>query len=236
MAALTFPEVRRALQALSMLYVHRREKLPDGHGLDSAGKRAAYALFFGPLHYLAVEEVVRGMELTPPGLAEIVDLGCGTGAASAAWAAQFEKPPQITACDRNNWAVEEARRTCDFFGFRATVRRADLGEFRTRGRHSAVLAAWAANEQEESRREALLRRLLSAAERGSTILVVEPIAKRLNPWIDKWIQAFEAAGGSSREWRLKLDLPPLLAELDRAAGLNHRTEVTCRTLVLNRKP
>ena len=41
---LTFPEVRRALQALSALYVGGRGKLADGAALEGRGKRAAFAL------------------------------------------------------------------------------------------------------------------------------------------------------------------------------------------------
>src|SRR5215207_2555953 len=44
--ALSFQEVRRSVQALSSLYVERREKLRQGAALDGAGKRAAFATFF----------------------------------------------------------------------------------------------------------------------------------------------------------------------------------------------
>ena len=40
---LTFQEVRRALQALSSLYVERRGRLASGAALESEGKRAAFA-------------------------------------------------------------------------------------------------------------------------------------------------------------------------------------------------
>ena len=45
LSELTFAEVRRGLQALSSLYVERRERLADGAALDGAGKRAAFALY-----------------------------------------------------------------------------------------------------------------------------------------------------------------------------------------------
>ncbi|MBA3888795.1 MAG: hypothetical protein H0X67_24180, partial [Acidobacteria bacterium] len=46
---LTPAEVARALRALSSCYVERRSKLARGGALDSAGKRAAFALFYAPL-------------------------------------------------------------------------------------------------------------------------------------------------------------------------------------------
>ena len=55
----SFSEVRRALQALSSLYVERRRKLSSGGALAGHGKRAAFALYYGPLHFLIVREIVR---------------------------------------------------------------------------------------------------------------------------------------------------------------------------------
>ena len=43
-AELTFAEVRRALQALSSLYVERRDAIAAGKALEGRGKRAAFAL------------------------------------------------------------------------------------------------------------------------------------------------------------------------------------------------
>src|SRR4051794_34952504 len=51
LADLTSSEVARALRALSSCYVERRARLATGGALDSAGKRAAFALFYAPLHF-----------------------------------------------------------------------------------------------------------------------------------------------------------------------------------------
>ena len=65
LADLRVPEVTRALRALSSAYVERRRQTTSAGGrhvhgaLDSAGKRAAFALFYAPLHFIAVSEVVR---------------------------------------------------------------------------------------------------------------------------------------------------------------------------------
>ena len=77
----------RALRALSSAYVERRESaLADHKALDGAGKRAAFALYYGPLHFLLVNHIVReiGVSFSP---GTVVDLGCGTGVAGAAIAA-----------------------------------------------------------------------------------------------------------------------------------------------------
>src|SRR5665213_1682977 len=92
LADLRFPEVSRALRALSSTYVERRGRIGDGAALSGAGKRAAFALFYGPLHYLLVRAIVDEL----PGAAAVrptlVDLGCGTGAASVAWAGMSGMP------------------------------------------------------------------------------------------------------------------------------------------------
>src|SRR4030095_16950831 len=94
---LRFPEGSRALRALSSTYIERRGSIHHGAGLAGAGKRACFALFYGPLHYLIVDEVVRHLDSgTQP--RALVDLGCGTGAAGAAWAVRSSLGP-VTAVD-----------------------------------------------------------------------------------------------------------------------------------------
>src|SRR5207253_7563046 len=56
---LTFSEVRRAVQALSSRYIERRGRLDRHSPLDGAGKRAAVAMVFAPLHFLLVRHIVR---------------------------------------------------------------------------------------------------------------------------------------------------------------------------------
>ena len=86
LADLTFREVSRALRALSATYVERRARIREGAALAGAGQRAAFALFYGPLHYLLVRQIVETLGAVRPRVATLVDLGCGTGAAGAAWA------------------------------------------------------------------------------------------------------------------------------------------------------
>jgi hypothetical protein len=94
---------------------------------------------------------------------------------------------------------------------------------------SSILAAFAVNEVRDEARDPLLQLLFERAGRGDRVLVVEPLAGFVAPWWQGWQVAVERAGGRADEWRFRVALPPLVAKLDRAAGLNHR-ELTGRSL------
>jgi hypothetical protein len=227
LADLRFGEVSRALRALSATYVERRRTIQEGAALAGAGKRAAFALFYGPLHFLTVRGIVERLDASIATSAVLVDLGCGTGASGAAWAAQAGMR-SVVALDRHPWAVAEAGRTYRHFDIAARVSRGDL----LRGwpsRGAAFLAAYSVNELRVDARDQLLSRLLERASRGDAVLVVEPLARSAAPWWPAWKAAFNQAGGRGDEWRFPSRLPELVARLDRAAGLDHR-EHTARSL------
>jgi SAM-dependent methyltransferase len=254
---LTFQEVSRALRALSATYVERRDRIREGAALSGAGKRAAFALFYGPLHYLLVREIVNAIAdgdpervaprtgtgatlpvrgATPPvrgatlsGSPTLVDLGCGTGAAGAAWADACGTKPQVIGVDRHPWTLTEAAQTYREFGLRARTVRADAASVPLPKPPAMIVAAFTVNELTDESRAVLLPRLLEAASRGDRVLIVEPLARAAAPWWRRWADAFTSAGGRADEWRFKAELPPLVAKLDRAAGLNHR-ELTGRSL------
>src|SRR4051812_28813010 len=125
LADLRIPEVTRALRALSSAYVERRHTVARGGPLDSAGKRAAFALFYAPLHFLAAARVIESIPAatTPP--AAILDVGCGTGAAGAAWAVTAGGSPVVTGIDRHPWAIDEARWTYRTLGVKGLARHGD---------------------------------------------------------------------------------------------------------------
>lgn len=226
---LTFSEVRKALQALSSLYVERREKLREGQALGSDGKRAAFALYYGPLHLLTVRDVVRALaaaEMRPP----LVDLGCGTGVSAAGWALAAPAPIEIVGVEKNGWAAGEARFTFASLGLRGRVVREDVARFALPPA-GAILLAYTVNELDDDARDALLPRLVQAARTGSQVLVVEPIARRGNAWWNAWSAAFSAAGGRDDDWRFKAALPERLRLLAKAAGLD-ATERLARSLYL----
>jgi len=235
LADLTPSEVARALRALSSCYVERRAKLAAGEALGSRGKRAAFALFYGPLHFFVTREIVRAMPESQAGLRSIVDLGCGTGAAGIAWAIGAHVP-RIAGFDRSAWAVDEATRGYRAFHLDGRAARRDLAALAGRGREpfradtgTGVLAAYLINELDDGARGAMLRQLLTARASGSRVLVVEPIAHRTAPWWAEWTAAFARVGGRADEWRFQVPLPPTQQRLAKAAGLDPR-ELTARSL------
>lgn len=231
LANLTPSEVTRALRALSSCYVERRERLARGGPLDSAGKRAAFALFYAPLHFIVTREVVRALPGSGGGLDRLIDLGCGTGPAGAAWALEGGGA-RVTGCDRNPWAVAEANWTYRVLRVDGRAAKQDIESTSIRGGAGAgIIAAYSINELPDERRAALLPRLMGAHAQGARVLVIEPIARRQAPWWNAWQEAFTGAGGRANEWRFRIELPGRQRALARAAGLDPR-ELTARSLFL----
>jgi SAM-dependent methyltransferase len=221
--------VSRSLRALSSTYVERRSTIAAGAALQGRGKRAAFALFYGPLHFLLIDHIVRGL---PHALAitRLLDLGCGTGASGAAWAAAAVRTPTVAAIDRHPWALGEAAATYRHFGVPVRTRQDDVTRVRIPSEPTAILAAFTLNELDEGSRDAVLEHQLESVDRrGHQLLVVEPLAGFVARWWNRWRDRFEAAGGRSDEWRVRAELPSIVARLDRAAGLDHR-EITGRSL------
>jgi SAM-dependent methyltransferase len=218
---LRVPEVTRALRALSSAYVERRD--------TAAGKRAAFALFYGPLHFLTAYCVVQALEAHQPAPRLIVDLGCGTGVAGAAWAIASRGTP-VVGIDRHPWAVAEARWTYRELGVDGRARMSDIARAAALRPGTAVIAGYVLNELPQAARERLQTQLVEAAGRGVRVLVIEPIARKLTPW---WpsaeLQIRSIDGGRADEWRFPITLPPSLQLLDKAAGLDH-SELTARSL------
>ncbi len=242
----------RALRALSSTYVERRAKVAEGAALSGAGKRAAFALFYGPLHFLLIRHITQNLPGAGAGIPTLIDLGCGTGASGAAWVAticQVSATPtsrvvsdtigsgvvsdtmRIVGIDRHPWAVGEAAATYRAFGLKATVRRGDITTAALPKGPAAILAAFTLNELADAARDALLDTLVERASRGDRVLIVEPVAGFVARWWNRWRDAFESAGGRGDQWRVRAEPPPIVAKLDRAAGLKHR-EITGRSLWL----
>ena len=239
LADLTVSEVARALRALSSCYVERRSKLAEGGALSSAGKRAAFALFYGPQHLLITRAILKALPPAAGEVTDIVDLGCGTGAAGVAWALA-SGAQAMRGIDRHPWAIAEAKWTYRQFQLSSHVVQAHIAAPDMSGLKrtligarpgTGVLAAYAANELAPDGRARLLPLLLDAGAQGARVLVVEPIARRSLPWWSEWQAAFEGAGGRADEWRFPADLPPTQRALARAAGLDPR-ELTARSLFL----
>lgn len=228
LASLRPSEVSRALRSLSSYYVERRSKLAQGAALNTAGKRAAFALFYGPLHFLVTREIITAIERARY-VAQILDLGCGTGAAAAAWAVTGGRC-EVNGVDKHPWAVDEANWTYRQFAITGYARQADIVRTAIRGRKGhGILAAYSINELDDESRATLLPRLREAKENGSHVLVIEPIAKKALTWWPEWEGEFLTAGGRTDEWRFRTELPERQRALGRAAGLDPR-ELTARSL------
>src|SRR5882672_6566803 len=194
LADLRVPEVTRALRALSSAYVERRHTVARGGPLDSAGKRAAFALFYAPLHFLAARHVVESLGAHEPPPAAILDIGCGTGAAGAAWALAAGGVPSVTGIDRHPWAADETRWTYRALGLRGTAKAGDAGRLPVMKAASGVIAAYVLNELPADARAQTEDQLFAAASCGVRVLVLEPIARGVAPWWDATARRAVAVG------------------------------------------
>jgi Methyltransferase small domain len=230
LANLTRPELTRALRALSSCYVERRGRLSHGGALDSAGKRAAFALFYAPLHFLTTRAIVEALELDRVAVRQIADAGCGTGAAGAAWAVAVDGRPSVRGVDLNAWAVQEANWTYSRFKIKGCAVRGDVVSARLRpDSATALLLAYTVNELPETKRALVLAIVDAAIGHGAPVLIIEPIARRIAPWWTGWARTLTAAGAREDEWRLPGAPPGLLVDLARGAGLRSH-ELTARTI------
>jgi len=228
LADLRVQEVTRALRALSSAYVQRKGQA-IGRSLDSAGKRAAFALFYAPLHLLTIQRVIEALGTEAEPQRSVLDIGCGTGVAGAAWALSTSRPVRLTGIDRHPWAVEETKWTYRQLGLEGRARTGDLVRLPPIGPGTSVVAGYVLNELPSPTREMVEARLLEAAAQGASILIVEPISRSATPWWHATSSRFIALGGRTDEWRFPVELPAQLRMLDHAAGLDHR-ELTARSV------
>ena len=234
------PAFLKAVRALSVRYVERRQTLSGRSAIDSAGKRAAFAAFFAPFHFLSTQLIVQALRLDKAPIGTIIDLGCGTGVAGAAWAHAMAGAPSLRGIDINPWAVEETNWTWRALGLNGRARRGDVLETclrmqQTSSRSSpaatGMVLGWTVNELSDESRRTLLPALLDLTRRGASVLIVEPIARRAAPWWDDWAAAFGHARGEARSWDWEIGVSPQLAELARDAGFR-RESLSVRSLVI----
>jgi SAM-dependent methyltransferase len=233
LANLRVQEVTRALRSLSSAYVERRER---GSGrrvlgaLDTAGKRAAFALYYAPLHFVAVTHVVHALRAADPAPGSILDFGCGTGAAGSAWALAAGSAATVTGIDRHPWAVSETRWTFSQLGIKGVAKQGDISRL-NRYAGECVIAAYTLNELPDDTRDDVEQHLCEHARHGGRVLILEPLARSVAPWWPDTAKRIIGMGGRSDEWKLTVEVPPVVGLLGTAAGLNYR-ELRFQTLFL----
>ena len=205
--------------------MERRQQLPDRSPLDSAGKRAAFALFYAPLHFVTTQAALAHLGVRTD-LHTIVDLGCGTGVCSAAWALLHETPPSISGVDSHPWALEEARWNWRTMGLHGHAVRGDLVETARRLlrqpdaalQRTGLIAGWAINELDTGARKDLLDIIDTLLSRGLSLVILEPLARGVTPWWDDWAARLGPHGVQAGDVRLDIALPQPLAGFSTAAG------------------
>lgn len=228
-APLSFSDLRRGVQALSQRYVERR---PPEDALGSPAKRAAFATYFAGLHFLTAYGVVRALPAAlAADVARIVDLGSGTGAAAAGVASALAAPAGVLALDRSGFALAEARTTLRAFALRGETRRAQLPSGLPKLRRGDLaLAGWFLNELADEARARLVAALCDGLAAGARLLVLEPLAGRSVPWWDDVAAALRPLGVASGSVRWRVERPAWIAQMDKAARLDHG-ELGARVLV-----
>jgi hypothetical protein len=224
---LRWAEIARALTALSNTYVHRRQR--GGEALDGRGKRAAFTLYYAPRHFVMMREVVRGVAAGAAAYDTLVDLGCGTGSAGAAWSLARAPHAAILGVDTQAWALGEAARLYRALAVPGRTVRTGIEHLRWPRGRLGIVAAFTVNELVPAARARLQTALAARIATGDALLVVEPLARAAAPWWDEWSAWAGALGGRSDTWRFEVALPPQVAALGHSAGLDPR-ELGCRSL------
>jgi hypothetical protein len=230
---LTFSEVRKGVQALSSLYVERRS---GGHlgarATAGEGKRAAFACYYAPLHFLTAHHALARLGAGGfRGVRVVHDLGCGTGATGIAAATLLPSRTTCRAVDLSSWALAEAALSARAFGLTLRTRRAALPAALPRAGPEDLLAlGWVVNELLPDSRERLLRGIEAQLEHGARLLVLEPFALSATPWWPEWSKRLTVHGVEDEALRLPLELPAWIQEMDQACGLDHR-ELRARALL-----
>ena len=217
MGELTHQEIARSLKALTQDYVQRRQRL-HGKALAGRGKQAAFALYYGPRHFLVVREVLRALDAPAAGPREIIDLGCGSGVASAAWA--LHCGGHIVGVELDPDVLREAAFTFRDLGVRGGAVRCHIAKYRWPRPPVGIVAAFTVNELDKSDREELWIELERQIKGGSRLLIVEPLSTRIAPWWQEWAERLTALAGRADEWHFDVELPERVHLLGKSAGLN----------------
>ena len=160
-AAVGFPQLRRAAQAMSTAY--RQDHAAPTAGLLPAERVAAYLATRMPATYAAAHAVI--CELEDCSITSLLDVGAGAGAASLAAQSWFPMLEAITLIERDNELAGVARGLLP----KAQIRVENFLRLAQFPPHDLVIAAYSLGE---SRAPALVERLWRSA--GVALVIIEP--------------------------------------------------------------
>jgi trans-aconitate methyltransferase len=161
----------------------------------------------------------------------IIDLGCGSGVAGAAWALCSDPPANVVGVDLNPELLREAAQNWRELGVRGGTVRSHIAKYRWPKPPVSIVAAFTINELDEHDRETLWQALTRQVQGGSRVLIVEPLATRITPWWQEWARRAAEIGGRADEWHFEVELPQRVFLLGKSAGLDPR-ELGARTIWL----
>jgi len=218
MGELTHQEIARALKALTQDYVQRRSRL-RGKALEGRGKQAAFACYYGPRHFLIVREVLKALGTSAIGETPmpLIDLGCGSGVAGAAWA--LHAGGNVVGVELDPDLLREAAFTFRDLGVRGGGVCCPIARYRWPKPPVGIVAAFTINELEPADREHLWRDLEGQVKAGSRLLIIEPLSTRIAPWWQEWAERLTTLGGRADEWHFEIELPERVHLLGKSAGL-----------------
>lgn len=223
---LTYAELRKGVQALSMLYVERRDEgNVAARAIDGQGKRGAFATYYAALHFITVHhalEMMGGTDTvgTPR---RIIDLGCGTGVVGAALATALPGSPAVLGVDRSGWALEEAERTWAAFGVSGRAVRAELPDGVPQiGEGDMIALGWSLSEWDDVTRAKFLRRLFKYLRKGVSLFIAEPLSTQVAPWWDEWAEQLASFGVSQELCKIAIVRPQWIQDMDKASRLDHQ--------------
>ena len=213
---LTHQEVARALKVLSRDYVQRRTRL-RGKALEGRGKQAAFALYYAPRHFVIVQEVLKALDAPTDSPREVIDLGCGSGVAGAAWS--LHCGANLVSVELDPEILREAAFTFKDLGVRGGGVRCHIAKYRWPKPPVGVIAAFTVNELDERDRERLWRDVERQVKGGSRLLIIEPLSTRITPWWQEWSERVAELNGRADEWHFNTELPARVHLLGKSAGL-----------------
>jgi len=252
---LTYQEVREVAAGIKRLSMGltRDRTLAGAKYMDDPKLLGAYLLFYWPVSYAQGRQILGELPSRPR---SVLDLGSGPG--PIAFAAADSGAREVTAADRSKPALELARALAAEAGERLSVRDWDpqRGQTLPEGRYDAITSGHLYNElfgkgpSSYGRRAALVEKALAQLKPGGSVVMIEPALRETSRDLLGLRDVLVGRGyavrapcyfrgpcpalvkesdwcHAEREW----PMPPLVAELARAAGL-HKEALKMSYLVL----